>query len=211
MRLRSVVLPIILINIFVFILQMVFGNSLTASISLLGGQVFLRPWTVLTHMFVHANFTHIFFNMYALFLFGPLLEQKIGYKRFLLAYFGAGIIAGIIAGAFLPAGQIALGASGAIMGVLGAVIILMPNLRLLFFFVIPMPLWLAGIIWAAIDFFGVVAFSGIGNIAHLVGLGVGLLYGLTLREKRRTFSKKFSKKAHLDDSDIDEYLKSGRM
>jgi len=211
MKIRSVVIPIVLINILVFVLQMVFGNSFTASISLMGGQVFSRPWTILTHMFAHANLTHIFFNMYALFLFGPLLEQKIGQTRFLITYFGAGIIAGVLASLFLPAGQIALGASGAIMGILGAVIILIPNLRLLFFFLIPMPLWIAGIIWAAIDIFGLFAFSGIGNIAHLVGLGIGLLYGLTLREKRKKFTKKFSKKNYLNQEDIDEYFKSGRI
>lgn len=210
-KIKSAVLPILIITIIAFIAQAVFGNSFTAGLSLIGGSIFTRPWTILTHMFMHANMTHIFFNMYALFLFGPLLEHTIGAKRFLLVYLAAGLIAGITAGVFLPAGQLALGASGAIMGMLGVVIILMPNLRLLFFFIIPMPLWLAGIIWAAIDFFGLVAFSGIANLAHLVGLGVGILYGLKLKKKTRRFHKSFVKKSHLGDDDIDEYLKSGRI
>ena len=50
-----------------------------------------RPWQVVTYMFMHANFAHIFFNMFALFMFGPTLEYVMGPKRFLQYYFITGI------------------------------------------------------------------------------------------------------------------------
>ena len=97
------------------------------------------------------------------------------------------------------------------MGMLGVLIILMPDLRLLFFFVIPMQLWVAAIIIAIIDVFGIFYPTGVGNIAHLVGLAIGLLYGLTLKKQRKEFEKKFSSKSDLTGDDAEEYLRSGRI
>tara|TARA_Y100000310_G_C20662180_1_gene805386 strand:+ start:1357 stop:1986 length:630 start_codon:yes stop_codon:yes gene_type:complete len=209
MKLRSAVLPLIIANIGFFILQLAFDNfNITESLMLISKDIPFRPWILVTSMFVHGSPNHILFNMYALFLFGPFLERRIGPSRFLILYFGSGILASLLSSYFYPR---ALGASGAIMGILGALIILLPHLRLLFFFVIPMPLWVAGIVWALIDAFGIFVPSGVGNIAHLVGLGSGLLFGLYFKRIKREFTAKFSSKAHLDESDANEYLKSGRI
>jgi uncharacterized protein len=206
-QIRSVVLPIIALNIIFFIIQQ-FSPAFTASFLLVSRDILTRPWILITSMFLHANFIHIFFNMYVLFMFGPLLEQRIGPWRFLFIYLVSGIVAAILSSFFYSS---ALGASGAIMGIIGVLIILMPNLQLLLFFVIPMPLWFAAIIIAVIEFIGVLFPTNVANIAHLVGLGCGLLYGWYLKDKMKVYVKKFSKKTHLEDDDIDEYLKMGRI
>jgi len=154
--------------------------------------------------------------MYGLYMFGSLLERKITSEKVLSIYFIAGIAASvghIIFSKFLyGSASPALGASGALMGVIGALIILMPDLRLLFFFLIPMPLWVAGIIWTMIDVFGVFFPSGIANFAHLTGLLVGTLYGLYIKNKsKKYYSGDFSKKRHLNTSDLEGFLKQGRL
>ncbi|MFC1741517.1 rhomboid family intramembrane serine protease [Nanoarchaeota archaeon] len=223
--LRNAAIPIILVNIIFFILQMVLGRGFTEAFMLVGSEAFSRPWILITSMFLHGSPNHILFNMYALFLFGPLIEQRIGTKRFIIAYFSSGIIASIISSFFYEA---ALGASGAIMGILGITIMLMPHLRVLFFFIIPMSLRTAGIIFALIDIIGIFAPSGIANIAHLAGLTYGLGFGFYLLRKKKTFNRNLEeqsrKHAHhtrhrvhstknieMSKEEIDEYLRNGRL
>jgi len=140
-------------------------------------------------------------------------------------YFLAGILAGLgfmlfqnfIVG--IPA--LALGASGAIMGVLGVTIMLFPDLKVLFLFFIPMSLRTAGILFAIVDVFGLFYNTGIANMAHLVGLAVGLLYGWDVIKKRKQFNRNFTKKKIVTSSsddgitltseDMQEYLKHGRL
>jgi uncharacterized protein len=208
MRMKSVVYPIIFINIAVFILQNVLGGWFTDLLVLKQFDLMARPWTLLTSMFLHGGFNHILFNMYVLFMFGSLVEQRIGPKRFLTMYLVTGLVAAFISQFIYPA---ALGASGAIMGMMGVMIILLPKLRILFFFIIPMPLWIAGIVIALIDILGVFAPSGTANVAHLVGMSLGLLFGVYYKSKRKKFHKKFHKKKHMDQDDIDEYVRSGRI
>jgi len=207
-ELRTVLFPLIIANLAFFALQLFLGDAFTRAFILDSSAIFSRPWILLTSMFLHGNPSHLLFNMYALFLFGSLVEQRIGPKRFIAVYLGAGVAAAFLSSFFY---RFALGASGAIMAITGLLIILMPNLRLLLFFVVPMPLWVAGIIYALMDVFGIFFPSGVGNIAHLAGLGFGLLYGLHLRKEKKKFHSKFQTKRHLEQEDIDEYLKSGRI
>ncbi len=172
--------PLIILNIFAFITQMFLGPSFTNSFLLNSADLLVRPWIILTSMFLHGGFSHLLFNMYVLFMFGSLLEQRIGPKRFYLIYFTAGILAALGASLLYPR---ALGASGAIMGIMGALIIFLPNMQLLFFFVIPMKFWIAAILIALIDTFGIFYPSGTGNLAHLVGMAVGLGYGYYIKKK----------------------------
>ncbi|MFH2027927.1 MAG: rhomboid family intramembrane serine protease [Nanoarchaeota archaeon] len=211
MKLKTVVMPLIVINVVFFILQMVLdkiGIPFTQSLMLVGGDVFTRPWILVTSMFLHSGIGHIFFNMYVLLMFGALVEQRIGGKRFLFIYFLSGIAASFLSSFFYAS---ALGASGAIMGIMGVIIMLMPDLKVLFFFLIPMPLWIAAIVIALMDVFGVFFPSGIGNIAHLVGMAVGLLYGIYLKKEKIKFQSKFTSKTHLDVDDLEEYVKTGRI
>lgn len=226
-QLRYAALSLILINIFIFIIQLALGDSFTNMFLLHSADILSRPWILITSMFLHADLTHILFNMYALLVFGPLIEQRIGSKRFLFIYFLSGIFAAIIGSFFYSD---ALGASGAIMGILGVTIMLMPDMQVLFFFFIPMSLRTAGVIFALVDIFGIFVPSGVANIAHLAGLAAGLLYGYYLLKKKKEFEERFvdkkplKKKRHKDaksddfvssismnDDDIDDYLKNGRL
>jgi uncharacterized protein len=206
---RSAVIPLVLVNIAIFILQMVFPVA-TEPFVLHRFDVIHAPWTLITSMFMHGGVMHIFFNMYVLLMFGPLLEHRLGVKRFLALYFVSGIAASFLSQFIYPS---ALGASGAIMGLMGGIIMLMPDLKVLFFFFIPMPLWIAGIIIAAIDVLGVfgLGITGVANIAHLAGMGVGLGYGFYLKRRQRKFYRRFESKNHMDDDDIEEYINSGRI
>jgi len=205
-EIKAAVMPLVILNVIFFILQIVLGDVFTNSLILMKGDLFFRPWTLLTSMFLHGSITHLLFNMYVLLMFGSLLEQRMGSKRFLFIYLLSGLIAALVSSFVYRA---ALGASGAIMGMLGVLIILMPDLKVLFFFVIPMSLRTAAIIFALIDLFGII--PGVAHIAHLTGLSCGLLYGLYLKKQKRKFHKKFSSKLHMGTEDIDEYLRNGRI
>jgi uncharacterized protein len=205
----SAVTIIIAINIAVYVLQLIFPYWFTDLFILDSSKLLIEPWRLLSSMFLHSpgDPWHIVFNMMWLFFLGPMLEARIGKKRFLLVYIGSGILAGIGAGFFYPR---ALGASGAIMGMIGTTIILIPR-QIIYLNFMPVPLWLAGIVFTIVDSLGIFIPSNTGNIAHLIGLGVGLIYGLTLKSENKIVIKKFKKKSHLDDNDMEEYMRSGRL
>ncbi|NQV09095.1 rhomboid family intramembrane serine protease [Candidatus Woesearchaeota archaeon] len=212
-KFQSAVIPIIIANIVVFVLQLVLGTGFTESFMLISKEVFMRPWILVTSMFLHANINHLLFNMYALFIFGPLIEQRIGKKRFLFIYFLSGIVAALISTFFYHS---ALGASGAIMGILGVTIMLLPDLQVLLFFFIPMSMRTAGVIFALIDIFGIFVPSGVANIAHLVGLSLGIIYGYYLLKQKKAFKKRFERKVHTNSiemgkDDINDYLRHGKL
>jgi membrane associated rhomboid family serine protease len=180
-----VVLNLIIINAIVFVAQLVFDKTggqtawLTNKLALYSYDTGLfKPYQLVTHMFAHGGFFHIPFNMYALWLFGAVLEKTWGPKRFLIFYLVCGLAAGITEMFLVPQGA-AIGASGAVMGLLAAFAYTFPNVQ---FYILPIPFpikakYLA-MIYAAIDIFG--QFSGYGgNIAHFAHLG-GLATGLIL-------------------------------
>lgn len=154
---------------------------------------FLRePWTIITSMFVHAGFGHIIFNMIGLFFFGSYLEKLVGHDDFIKVYFVGGIFAGIAylftSLAFnIPDPRIsAVGASGAIFAVLGALVVLRPNMTVYVNFIFPMPLWLMAAIFTvfAIGSIG----AGMGQVAenaHLGGLVAGLAFGYYFKHRSR--------------------------
>ena len=123
LKLNNAVIPIVVINIILFILQNLI-DGFTEMFMLIAQDVFTRPWILLTSMFVHGSAAHLVFNMYVLFMFGSLIEHRIGTKRFILVYFLSGILASFVSAFFYPR---ALGASGAIMAIIGVTIMLMPH------------------------------------------------------------------------------------
>ncbi len=162
--------------------------SLTPLLWLDPATVASAPWTIITSMFLHAGFLHLFFNGFALYMFGPYLERMIGSNRFLALYFATGI-AGALAYAatfylgILPQSIPALGASGAIFGVLGAVAVLRPNLMIFVWFV-PMPMKFAALLWVGLSLLETVNISGgIAGAAHLGGLVMGALAAYYLLRK----------------------------
>jgi membrane associated rhomboid family serine protease len=146
------------------------------------------PWTFITSVFMHGGIAHLFFNMFALFMFGPLLEQKIGSKRFLGLYLATGVIGnlGYLAYAYTMGNPLipGVGASGAIYGLLGALAVLEPNLTIIAYpFFIPLPLWMAAIGWVVFEFAFLGAADLVGRAAHLAGIVAGAAYGQFLKKK----------------------------
>lgn len=144
---------------------------------------YMRPWTLITSTLAHAfpGFGHILINGLMLFFFGPILERLIGAKKFLFWFFVSGAIAGIVQ--VTISSHLALGASGALMMIFGALVIIMPKEKILVYGIIPVPFWAAGIGYALLDVFGAIGPStGIGNFAHLTGMAVGLWLGWGTRK-----------------------------
>lgn len=174
--------------VIVFVLQLAFG--ITDLISLVPAAIAWQPWGFVTSIFAHGSFGHLFNNMWSLGLFGFILERLIGGGRYLALFSSAGILASV-ASFFAYPQAISLGASGAIMGVVGTLVVLRP--RLMVWFMGPMPLFVVAALWALIDLVGFFSAraTGIGNAAHLAGLAIGIIYGLRLRkefgEQRRRY------------------------
>lgn len=145
---------------------------------------FERPWTFITPIFLHGGFQHLFFNMLALFFFGLSLESRIGRKQFLLVFFVAGIFGSLgymitAANPYTPA----LGASGAIYGVMGALAVVAP-FSIVYVGYAPMPMILAAFLWGTTEILGLFGPpTGIARGAHLGGLFFGIIYGFYLRRK----------------------------
>jgi len=178
-----------LINIIIFILQVSFEGF--TEFFVLNELAYSQVWRFVTAIFLHGSVTHLAYNLFALFFFGIALEKLIGSKRFLFVYFFSGILANIISLNFYPS---SLGASGAIMGIIGALAVIRP-LMMVWAFGLILPMFIAAILWVAGDVLGALGVFGetsIGNIAHLSGIGVGLLLGLFFRKyikKKRTVKK----------------------
>lgn len=186
-----VVLNLIIINALVFLAQMMNGGvngTLTNWLALKSPATGLfNPLQLITHMFAHANFLHILFNMYALWLFGAILERNWGSVRFLIFYLVCGLGAAA-AQMFLVPSAAAIGASGAVMGLMAAFAYTYPNVQ---FYILPFPFaikakWLVGI-YVALDLFGGISGSdGVAHFAHLGGLVTGFILMIFWISRKRS-------------------------
>jgi membrane associated rhomboid family serine protease len=174
-------LILIIINFAVFLATMI-RSELIYLLGLQPAAVLSRPWTVVTAMFVHAGFWHIFANMLTLYFFGSYFSRLIGQNRFLLVYFAGGIIGNILFWALASPFSVAVGASGAVFAIAGGLVVMRPKLPVIIFPIpIPVPLW-----GAVIGGFVILSFmSGVAWQAHLGGLIVGLLAGYIFRKRER--------------------------
>lgn len=142
-----------------------------------------KPWTLVTHIFLHGSFCHFLFNMLFLFFFATVLERKVGSLRFLLIFFLSGIVAGIGWSWSLTAVSPAVGASGALYGIFGALAVLMPRMKMYIFpLPIPLEMWMMAILFAMLNFLMIGTDYPIAFTAHLSGLFFGLLAGMSLRK-----------------------------
>jgi hypothetical protein len=151
-----------------------------------------EPWRLITSVFLHSptDVTHILFNCYALFLFGSMLESRITKKEYWILFFGAGLVGSLLFYAVILLGlappALALGASGAIFGLIGAVAAIMPNMRIMLMF-IPMTMRTAALFWVFISILGTMdTTTTIGHMAHLGGLAFGWAYGKYLANNKVT-------------------------
>jgi len=115
------------LNIAVFALDFVTGGSLYGWLAYRGDFTGSQPWRMLTSTFMHASVLHLLFNMFSLFIFGPVIENAVGRARFAALYLLAGF-GGSLAVLLLAPDQAVVGASGAIFGLLGAFFIIQRRL-----------------------------------------------------------------------------------
>lgn len=196
----NVNITLILINVVLFFFLYFFPSDFilkNIAISLQNVRE-LRLWTFLTSMFMHGNFFHLFANMFSLLFIGSLIERILGKKRYLWFYLIAGLFGGllyILFESFFPSNLPAVGASGAIFGVAGLMVILTPNLPLYIMF-IPIPIKAKYAIPGLLIVLWLISITGtisIGNTAHLGGLIVGLIYGIYLKNKYKNKTRIISR------------------
>jgi membrane associated rhomboid family serine protease len=179
------VFVIIAINVLVFLIQLSSDSSHWAWFAFTPALALDMPWIFVTSIFLHGGLTHLVFNMFALLTFGTSLENIVGGRRFLTVFFAAGIVGNL--GYMVTSGDPwipAIGASGAIFGVIGLLTVLRPW-QTVFVGGLPMPLLVAAIVWALLDLTGFFAPSDVAHGAHLGGLFLGLAYGAFIRRRLR--------------------------
>ena len=155
--------------------------------------MFIQIWRLITYQFLHGGLGHIFWNMFILFFFGPMLERFWNSRKFLNFY----LICGAMGGIFYPAlahigwlgGGFLIGASGSILGMLAAAAILFPNMRVYVFGIFPMRMSVLAIILAVFSTLSVlrpdISANAGGEAAHLGGMVAGALYVLSEKWRQR--------------------------
>jgi membrane associated rhomboid family serine protease len=179
---------IIGINVVIFIAVNV-SSGLLVDLALWSPlELFIHyPWGIVTSMFTHQSFTHILFNMLTFYFFGSYLLKMLGTKKFLITYFGGGLLGGVfyvLIGTLMnpSIGSPAIGASGAIFALGGALAILMPQMKVYIMFIpVPIPLWIAVIGGGLLMSF----LPGVAWEAHLGGLLFGLAAGYIIKRQRK--------------------------
>lgn len=186
---KSVTFALIAINVAVFAFDLLFPRSL-GQYMFTPSSAFDEPWTFLTSQFMHANTFHILFNMFTLFMFGPILESRMRTWQFVLFYLAAGFAGNLLQMGMAYAGLFpgltpdvpGLGASGAIMGVIGALAVITPHVQMMVpILPIPVPMWVGGIIFALFNIGISFIDTNIGTGAHLGGLALGVALGFAIR------------------------------
>lgn len=191
----SLTTQLILINVFCFVLfYILLGLGIVSwdyiainPMNILNGRYL---WTFVTSIFMHGGIFHLFVNMMSLFFIGSLIEKILGRKRYFWFYIFAGLFAGllfVVSPYLFPSdlNTYAVGASGALFGLVGLLVLLTPNLPVYVMF-IPIPIKMKYAAFGMLVLLWVISITAnlpIGNVAHFGGLIFGLLYGFVLRRK----------------------------
>lgn len=153
-------------------------------------KLLLQPWGILTSLFVHANFWHLFFNMLMLYVIGQIFLEYLNEKHLLITYFLGGIFGNLI---YMLAYNIfpvfasdlpysyALGASGSIMAVMSVITFYRPNHEITLFLFGKLRLLYLTLIFVVIDLLSIPSGNAGGHIAHLGGILFGILYVAIIR------------------------------
>ena len=199
MNITPIVKTILLLNIAVFILD----ELLDGQLGLYGGlyfyeSPFFHVWQLVSYMFLHGGFMHLFFNLFALWMFGCIMERTWGVKRFLIYFFVCGIGAGLTqevgqALGYIPSYARTIGASGAVYGILLSFGMVYPNEKL---FIIPIPFPVKAkylvFFYALLELFESLGMrDGVAHAAHLGGMLFGAILILAWKSmaSRHRFSQ----------------------
>jgi membrane associated rhomboid family serine protease len=180
---------LLIANVVIFFLSQVIGRDLVNGwFAFSPSHILTRPWAVLTYMFLHGGFGHLFWNMLILFFFGPPLESRWGSGAFLKYYLICGL--GGVGLSFLFVPNSIIGASAALYGLMLAFAMNWPNAPIYVWGIFPVKAkWLVAFLFAVSVFnaFGD-AGGGIAHFAHLGGLVTGFVY--LKRDRRPGISRK---------------------
>jgi membrane associated rhomboid family serine protease len=191
-------------NVVVFLLQLSLDNATLSTLfalwplnasAVFGPEVGFWPWQLVTYGFLHSGFTHIFFNLFAIYTFGSTLEQFFGTRFYVALYFVSVITAGLTqlaVNAVLGSPYPTVGASGGVFGLLLAFGMYFPQQRIMLIFPpIPMPAWVAVTLFGALALFlGVTGTqAGVAHFAHLGGM-LGAFVVLQWRRGKPPFNKR---------------------
>lgn len=183
--LTPVIRNLLIACIAVFALQWVTGDSLIVNFALWPPNPFephFQPWQLVTYAFLHGGLTHLLFNMFALYMFGPDIERLLGTRRFLVYYIVC--VLGAAAAQLVTLHMLGnppsptVGASGGIFGLLLAYGLAFPRRRLMLIFPpIPMPAWLFVTLYGLLELYLGVAGrdTSVAHFAHLGGMLGGFL------------------------------------
>ena len=187
-----VIKNLLIINVAVFFVQMLANNLMLGgkplwyvlnmwfALNPIGDSYNFQVWQLITYQFMHANFTHIFFNMFMLWMFGMEIENILGSKKFLYYYLICGIAAGLAQLFIAPlfsSPAITIGASGAVFGIMIAFGMLFPDRYIFLWFLIPIKAkYLIGFLFVLELFWIGDAGSNVAHLAHLGGALAGFLF-----------------------------------
>jgi len=182
---RSATLVILIANVAVFLLGI--GSFSAFALWPLGPN--FEPFQVVTYSFLHGNLAHLFFNMFALYMFGGPLERLWGTPKFVVFYFAsvlAAAAAQLIVTAASGSQYPTVGASGGVFGLLLGFALMFPRERLAIYGILPMPAWLFVTLYGLLELYLGVAGtqSGVAHFAHLGGMAGGALVMLMWRTSR---------------------------
>jgi membrane associated rhomboid family serine protease len=209
---------LLILNIAIFLVEAISGQmDKPDDIFLVWGGLYgpgwlvLQVWRLVTYQFLHGGMMHLVFNMLTLYMFGPKLEMWWGTRKFTAFYLLCGVAAGavylIATLTSLLSPGVLVGASGSILGILAACAILFPRDILLLFGFIPMPMWVAGILFVVLYVFSILSGqqNAGGNIAHLGGMAAGAAYcwlgpklsGMMTSRRRSAWDRKMDQQRKL--------------
>jgi membrane associated rhomboid family serine protease len=180
---------IILLNVALFLLQRLVGDAITGPLALWPLGPLFEPWQIVTYAFLHGGYAHIFFNMFALWMFGSQLERFWGTRRFVTFYLACVVSAAgaqLLVTSLLRQPYPTLGASGGVFGLLLGFAMFFPRQRLMLIFPpIPMPAWLFVTLYGVLELYlGVTGTeAGVAHFAHLGGMLGGWLTILSWRRR----------------------------
>jgi len=207
---KAIVYTTVAVFLVTFIARAFFGSMVLFDIfGLMPKSVFERLylWQIATYLFLHdvsGNFTHILFNMLALWMFGVDLERRWGSRGFVKYYaitgVGAGVVTALVSQLPFAATQgiydaTTVGASGAIYGLLMAWALLFPDRQILFMFIFPLPARVAAMLMGAMSFMAAAGGvnSSVAEATHLAGFVIGWLYLKGFSRLRLDFSYRLAR------------------
>jgi membrane associated rhomboid family serine protease len=199
---------LIIANAGIFFIDYMMAGRLNYYMAFVPGRILVAPWTVITYMFAHGGFWHLFLNMLVLFFFGPPLEQRWGSSEFLKYYFLCGLGGAALSFVFAPMSPI-IGASAAVYGIMLAFAMFWPDSPIYIWGILPVKAKYLVLFMAVISImsmFGSGRGDNIAHAAHLGGFAAGFIYlrlgspGGGMGGLRRMMQKRRLKVVSRDDS-----------